>query len=274
MELESIRIVQKNRTNEVYVCREISNGNNLLYTVISIKDKTIAKEYLKIFSDIKADSEKPYIDSFSYEGDFVMVFPYKNERPLESFYMGGSTSISDSEEICVNLILECLTTTLPYPFLYLILKQRRLNLSKDRSVYFDYNIDLAELDSQIEESDCAVQASAILLWILENKASQKPTSYELLKKKNEKQAYNKFSELYKDICITQTRKTKTGLWASIRRWFIENSDRLFRVLLVICLIMGVLVVVSIFSQVVWGDIPWLRVFINTFKYIGKESMIK
>lgn len=60
----------------------------------------------------------------------------------------------------------------------------------------------------------------------------------------------------------------------IRVWFARRQDVLFRILLCICLILGGLALVSLISQLLFGDIPWLRILFNGFKTIGTESLLR
>ena len=89
-----------------------------------------------------------------------MVFPWQQERPLKDFYMGESYTLTECENVCISVIMACITSNLPYPVLYLILEQGQLHLAKDRTVCLGYQIDLAELDPAKSERDCAVQCAS------------------------------------------------------------------------------------------------------------------
>lgn len=274
MRLKCIRIVKRGPVNDILICQDLNVAGGSLYTLLAVKKHKTARTFLEIFEKAEQPENTLFVESFSVEGDFFIVFPYKQERPLKSFYAGGSYSLAECEEICSNTILSCIASGLPYPILYLILKQRQLNLARDHSVYLGFELDLSELDAAKNERDCTVQCAGILLELLEPKASQKAVSYQLLQKKVAKRSYQRFTELYKDIRIAAAPKRKKGLLAAFRRWFNRHRDMLFRILLWICVILVVLVGAAFLTQAVFGDVPWLRFFINSFKTIGTESLLQ
>lgn len=272
MGLKTVRIVKKGDVNDILICKDTGTADGSLYTLIVVKEHTTAKKYLEIFEESDSAAKESYIDSFSQDGNFCMVFPYKNERPVDSFYMGNSYTLAECEDVCINLILACITAAVPYPILYLMLEQNQIHLAKDHSVYFGYQIDLTGLDRTISEKECVVQCARILLELLAPKANQKAVSYILLRKKIAKKSYQKFTELYKDVRIAAVSKKKKGIRAKLKTWYLRNRDRLFRILLGICTVLAVVVVVSFVSQILFGDVPWLRFFINSFKEIGTENL--
>lgn len=274
MYLECIRIVKKSPVNDILICQDRSTASGGLYTLLVIKDHVTAKKYLEIFEQAGISSEDSYVESFSDNGCFCMVFDYKNERPLDRFYSGESYTLAECEEICINLILACISSKLPYPILYLILKQNQIHLSKDHGIYFSYQIDLTELDEKKGERECAVQCSFILKDLLKPKASQKAFSYRILEKKVSRRSYSRFTELYKDIRITAAPDKKKGLRKLLSEWLKRHQDTLFRILLWLCLTVFLIASVSLLSQLLLGDIPWLRIIINGFKEIGTESLVQ
>lgn len=274
MKLECVRVVKESDINDILICQDLSTSAGNLYTLLVIKEHQTAKKYLEVFQKAGIPAQDSYIDSFSHQGNLCMVFEYKQERPLGDFYMGESYTLAECESVCINVIMTCIASNLPYPILYLILKQEQLHLSKDHTVYFSYQIDLTELDPEKTERDCAVACASILRELLRPKASQKAFSYRLLEKKISRKSYDRFTELYKDIRITAAPTKRKGLRKRIKVWFARRQDTLFRILLCICLILGVLALVSLVSQLLFGDIPWLRILFNGFKTIGTESLLK
>lgn len=272
MKLECVRTVRKNDINDILICQDLNTAARNLYTLLVIKEHQTARQYLEVFERAGMSVRDSYIDSFSDRGALCMVFEYKQERSLRDFYMGESYTLAECESICINVIMTCITSKLPYPLLYLLLKQEQLHLSKDHTVYFSYQIDLAELDPEKSERDCAVACASVLRELLRAKASQKAFSYQLLEKKISKKSYDRFTELYKDIRIAGVSGQKQGIRKRIKAWFARRQDVLFRILLCICLVLGVLALVSILFQLIFGDIPWLRILFNGFKTIGTETL--
>lgn len=274
MRLKCIHIVKKGTANDIMVCQDLNSSGGSLYTLLIVKKHKTARKFLEIFEKSEQKENSSIVECFSVESEFFIVFPYKQERLLLSFYNGKSYSLTECEDICINVILTCISSGLPYPILYLILEQRQLHLSRDHSVYLGYQIDLSELDESRTERDCTVQCARLLIELLEAKSSQKAVSYVLLQKKVAKRSYQKFTELYKDIRIAAAPKKKKGLLAALKRVFMRNRDRLFGILLWICVLLIIFVIASFLTQAFLGDIPWLRFFMNSFKTIGTESLLQ
>lgn len=274
MKLECVRIVKKGRTNDILICQDLSSAARNRYTLLVLKEHQTVKRYLEVFEKAGLAAQDSYIDSFSDQGAFCMVFPYQQERPLRDFYMGESYTLSKCENVCISVIMACITSNLPYPILYLILEQGQLHLAKDHTVCLGYQIDLEELDIEKTERDCAVQCASILRDLLKPRASQKAFSYRLLEKKISRKSYGQLTELYKDIRITAAPGQKRGLRKRIAGWFLRNQDGLFRFLLYVCVILAGLTLISLLFQLITGDIPWLRLFFNGFKTIGTETLVR
>ena len=273
MQLVSVRLVLRNEINEVHVCRNLIDKSQGLYTVIYVKDHSYVKRFLTVCEQTEK-KEDFFVDCFSDGENQVIVFPYVKERELDSFYRPDMLTLSECEDICINTIIACMSSTLPWPILYLILSQRQLHLSRDGSVYLGYFIDLTDLDVNANERDCTVQCASILLELLRPKEGRQANSLKLLDKKVVKASYSRFVELYKDIRISAVPKEKVGF---IRRFFRRiggNKDGLFRLLLWISIILASFVILSFLSQLIFGDVPWLRLFINSFDKIGTESLLQ
>lgn len=274
MRLKCIRIIERTKVNDIMICQDLSSTEEALYTVLVVYDHEVVKKFLTVYEQSTYSKEASCIESFSAQGAFVIVYPYFKERALRDFYMGDSYQLSECEEICINTILACIASEIPYPILYLILEQRQLHLAKNHNVYLGLSIRLEELDQNKTEQDCAVQCARILRELLEPKSSQKAISYQLLDKKIAKKSYRRFTELYKDIRIAAAPKKRRGLLSSVRAWFIRNRDQIFRVMFWVCILLVLVVIATFVTQAIFGDIPWLRLFINGFKYIGTESLLQ
>lgn len=274
MRLKCIRVIERTKINDIMICQDLNAAEEGVYTVLVIYDHEVVRRFLAVYEQSDYATESSCIESFSDQGAFVVVYPYLKERALKDFYMGDVYKLSECEEVCINTILACIAAEIPYPILYLILEQRQLHLAKNHNVYMGYAIRLEELDPEKTERDCAVQCAKILKELLEPKASQKAISYQLLDKKISKRSYHRFTELYKDIRIASAPKKRRGLRAGVQAWFTRNKDRLFHVLFWVCILLLILVIATFITQAFFGDIPWLRLFINGFKKIGTESLLQ
>jgi hypothetical protein len=276
MRLEGIRIIKTAGEYKCLVCKDLTSGGKSLCTVLAVHDHEVVRAMLEIFEgqEDRPEEEKTLLDHFSMGEEYIFVFPYRRERPLDSFYMGDAYPLQECEDVCINVLLTCISCNLPYPFLYLILSQRQLNITRDHSIFFSYAVDPQELDISKNERDCTVECARILLGLLESKANQKAISYQILSKKIANKSYQKFTELYRDIRITAAPKEKHGILAKIRAFFRRNMDFFFRILLVVSIVLGLVALVLLLTNTIFGDIPFLRIFFNGFKKIGTESLLQ
>lgn len=274
MQLNCIQTILVSDCNDIYVCVDEKTSTQNKYMVLVIKSHDIIKKYIEISSQVDYAKDLYLVDHFSEQGKYVLVFPYIKRRPLKDFYISRSLELVDCEDICSNLVLSCIQSGLPFPLLYEVIKQGQLNLNRDHSIYITYELDLSELDETKTEKDCVIECARILLSLFESKQKQKAISYTLLQKKIRSQSYSRFTELYKDITIAAQPKKKLNIVGRIKALWKRSKDGLFRLFLVLCVLLIVFAALSLVSQVIFGDVPWLRIFFNNFKQIGTESLIQ
>ncbi len=270
---EAVSSLLHGKVNDCYVAKNAGNDNGVMYTLVVIHDHETVLSLLEIYGD-ESDYEGPLVETFSSGHDFVLVYPYRTERALRSFYVGEVYELERCEEICFNLILTCMTSGIKYPLLYLILDQWLLNIARDDSIYISFGIDLEHLDITMTEKDCATQCADIVLELLSSKAKEKSVVYELLQKKVANKSYSTFTELYRDMRIAATPVKKGNIIRSVKLFFRRNSDTLFGILFWICLIAAIVALILLITNLVVGDIPFLRLFYNSFKKIGTESLVQ
>ncbi len=274
MRLHTVRKVAETASCDILVCENEDDPGLGYLTVIDVKDHKVIQRFLSIYEKANVPQEERNMTYFSAEGKNRVVFPFVRERPLKDFYMGRVLSVEECEEICRNLIMACMTCGLPAPVLYLVLTQGQVHLSADFSVYLSYMIDLTEIDESIGEADCVRVCAEILRDILEVKEKDKAQSYALLQKKTRRASYLTFTELYKDVEIAGVRRRKRNIFALLRYWFEDNKDRLFKVLIVVVTLLLIFTIVTLLTNAIFGDVPWLRLFIRSFEKIGLESLLQ
>jgi hypothetical protein len=259
--------------NDVMICEEITGSRGSYYTLVAVKDHETVGKLLRVIKQSE-QSMDCCVDMFSSNHCFCMVFPYIKERRLADFYMAKAMSLAACEDICLNLLMQCMSSSLPYPLLELVLKQGQIHLLRDNSIVLGYCIDLQELDEKSGQKECTMQCALRIRELLQEKATKKNVSYQLLLKKIPKQSYQGFRELYKDIRLSKTSIGKPDIKKRLQGYWQQKQPAVFHVLLYLSVILAVVVLIMFLSNVIWGDIPFLRVFFNTFKQIGTESLIK
>lgn len=268
-----LNVIQKvlvTNTNDVYVCNDLENKTSNYYTVVIIKDHSIGWKIIKDLENNRQNHTKKdelvYIEYFSIQEDIGIVFPYVHERPLNQFYMGRLLMLSESEEICTNLILHCLSSCLPKPLLYLILSQEMIHIARDNRISFSYTLDLGSYDETKQEKDCAGKCGELIVKLLEQCNKRKVRSLELIRKKTYKGGYENFIELYKDLQLAATSTNKVH---KKRKW-----NGLFRLLIIICIFLTFLALIMLLSQLIFGEISLYRLLSNPFNRIGTETLTK
>lgn len=273
MTLETVMDVYKGKVNDIYVCVDNTTGRNNYYTVLVVKDHDTVKKILTVIKD-NEDRQDSFVDMFSNQNCFCIVFDYVKERNIDDFYVAEETPIKTCVDIGLNLVVQCMASRLPYPFLALVLEQRQIQLLRDNSISLSYNLDLEQLDEKANEATCVMQCAILLRDFLKRKIPKKNITYKLLLKKIPKGSYHEFRELFKDIQLSATQMGKMGIKARIKEHFSKNSSTYFRLFLALAILLTCIALPMFISQMMWGDIPFLRVFFNTFKHIGTESLLK
>ena len=272
MTLDLVRVISAGRYNDVAVCRDSSSPLEVYYTLIIIKDRDCARNVLTALEE-KCPGERgeAYNVCFAYNDSLCYLFPYRPERPLERFAPAQITNPCQWEEICINLVMECLSAKLPHPLLALALESGNVHIEKDNSVYFSYFFDLGQLNSDDDESACARRCAEMMLSLLDPGA-KKVKSAKLMTKKLSRNAFRNLSELYRDIKVSALPQKKPGFKARMQAFWQRNKDRLFRLLLVLCVIILSCALVMGLMHIFLGNIPLFRLFENSFGTIGTRRL--
>ncbi len=280
MVLQQTQEVFQGKVNDVIVCQDMASAGKAYYTVLVVHNRDVAKRLLELFHGGRAQAKERFVADFTWKDAYLMVFDYVRERPLKDFFTSEIASLAECEELCLNLVVECMACGVPYPVLYLQLLQDQIHISKDKNVYLGYCIDLSQFMGRITERECATLCAQKIFPMLgevsmgKNGKVSKATSYKLLEKRSWKSGYYRFTDLYKDLRMAAVPLKKDGIFLRIKRFFRHNQDRLFRILLVVCVLLGLLALLMILSQMIFSDVPFLRLFVNTFQQIGTESLLQ
>lgn len=274
MTLQKTQEVFRGKVNDVIVCQDISDGGKVYYTVLIVHDRDIAKKLMSMFHVKAGQSRNKFVTDYTWKDSYLMVFDYVRERPLERFFASEISSLGACEQMGLNLTVECLASGIPYPILFLQLKQGQIHIARDRSIYLGYCIDLEVFSEKVTEKDCATLCAKIVFSYIEEMKSAKATSYKLLEKKLWKGGYQRFTDFYKDLKMASQPLKKEGIIAKIKKFYRHNQDRIFRLVMIICILLGIFAFAMIVSQLIFSDVPFLRMFINPFKQIGTESLLQ
>ena len=274
MTLQKTQEVFRGKVNDVIVCQDTSSVGKVYYTVLVIRDKDIARKLMNLFHKNECQGKKRFVADYTWKDTYMMVFDYVRERPLDKFFSSEILSLQECEQMGLNLTVECLAGGIPYPLLFLQLKQGQIHISKDKSIYLGYCVDLEEFSDKVTEKECATLCAKIVFSYIEKWKSGKATSYKLLEKKLWKSGYQRFTDFYKDMKMASQPLKKEGIVAKFKKFYRHNQDRIFRMVMIVCILLGVLTLAMIVSQLIFSDVPFLRMFVNPFKQIGTESLLQ
>jgi hypothetical protein len=272
MTLAVVMDVYHGKVNDVVIC-ENERAKGTYYTVIRITNHNTVKKFLAMMEQYP-DKKECVIDMFNSEDGFLVVMGYCRPRNIRDFFATGVNSVERAERISLNLIAECIGSSLPYPLLELVLKERNIQLLQDDSVTLGYMTDLEPMNVDAGEAECAHECARIVRELITPVADKRTMSLQILDKKIPLRNYKTFREIYRDIHIILDGTKKQGFFGRIKSWFARNQEGIFRVLLWISIILLILVVLMVLSNVIFGDIPFMRIFFNSFKKIGTESMLQ
>lgn len=272
MTLVAVMDAYHGEVNDVMICED-EQAKGAYYTVLKITDHNTVRKLLGVL-EMYPDKRDCVIDMFACEDGFLVVMGYCRTRPLTEFFGTGAQSRERAERISLHLVAACIGSGLPYPLLELALKQCQVHLRQDDSVDIGCVLDLKQLDPAGGERVCANACAHLVRKLLDQVPARRMVSLQLLNKKIPLQNYYTFRELYQDLHISSEGGPRRGLLGRIRAWGLRNQEGIFRVLLWISVFLLILVVLMALSNVVFGDIPFMRLFFNSFKRIGTESMLQ
>lgn len=271
MELYVIWEILHGAANDVVVCRDLRSPTGIYYTVLVVHDRTCLRGLLQL---LEQEGQTPYLAKFAQNEAICLVFPYREERKMSTFAQGQMRTPQDREAVSINLVVECLALQVPSPFLQLMLEQNCVQLSQDNSVYFSYCLDLSQMDLTTGDAQCATICAEMILNLLEGSSKKQNhlKSFRLIRKKLNKNAYKNLPELYRDVKLSALSTEKIGVRKKFNGFIARNKDYMFHFLLVVCGLLIVLTLAMILSQLLYNDIPWLRLFEAGFETIGTETL--
>lgn len=256
------------RINDSYVCQKAGTGKKCILNVITgvkASKKLIAALYGE-------DREKPKAEAFTYMDKLCIEFPYYESRSITRFCDNDINTVQDYEKVLSNIAFECLSCELPFPILYLALCQQKLNLYSNLDVSIDYAIDFAKFNPSRGEADCIKACLSIMLRLYDDRFKRGSAVYGIISKKNKRDAYRSFMELYSDVRNSGISIERRKLSDRLKAFFVRYGNIIFTIFKVIVVILAVVIIIMVICQIFLGDIPFIRIFTNTFLEIGKRRL--
>lgn len=273
MELDVIWEILHGTANDVVVCRDLRSPTGIFYTVLVVHDRTCLRQLLQL---LEQEGQSPYVAQFAQNESMCLVFPYREERKMSTFAQGQMLTAQDREAVSINVVIECLALQVPSPFLTLLLEQDCVQLGQDNHVYFSYSLDLSKLNLETTDAQCTAMCAELILNLLEGsgRKTKNLKSFRLIRKKLLKHAYKNLPELYRDVKLSSLSTEKVGFRKKFDGFMLRNKDMMFHLLLFACGLLILIALAMMVSQLIYNDIPWLRLFESGFEVIGTETLLQ
>lgn len=258
------------KINDSYVCLKSGNGKKCILNIIA--DTKVSKKLITIL--YVGSQEKVKTDTFTWMDKLCVELPYYESRSITRFCDNDINTVYDYEKVLSNMVFQCLSCELPFPVLYLALCQQKLNLYSNLDVSIGYAIDFTKLNPSRGEADCIKACLSIMLRIYDERFRQDSAVFRVISKKNRRDAYRSFMELYSDVQNSSITIERRKLSEGVKDFFIKYGHAIFTILKVIIVILAIVIVVMLICQIFLGDIPFIRIFTNTFMKIGTRELDK
>lgn len=268
--IKQIATLMECEANDVVLCYGF-DGEILLG--LKIKDRSLNVEILSVFAESGTKSSSLPASGY-IEEDMVFLFPYREERLLMNFIekddaMGPSTE--GRLKVAREFTEVCIYSDLPFPLLYPVLSQSRINIDKNGEIYPDMCIDLVEFSTERTQQDCVTVLASMLCSFFENAKGKNAELKKLIAQKIERQSYSTFEEVYRDIRIFESIEKEKGLMNRLRQLSV-SQDSMYKFLKVCAFVVILFLLVVVVSMVIYGDVPLLRLFRNGFSQIGTRFL--
>jgi hypothetical protein len=269
---ECISHVLHTDANDSYICKKIQNSDKKQYVINVIHKRNIAKSFLSALH--KSENTSDCIDYFTWEQNFCIVLPYSGSRNIRKFFIPEAISSKDCHKIYRNMVFSCMTAQVPYPLLYLVLKQKKLNLSEDYGISVDYCIDMSAFDENTGEEECLRECLSFILILADEKGTDNYATYQVLSKRYMRGSYTTFLELYRDIENSDLMLEKDNIFRKLKRGWFQYGQRLWLIIKLVLFVIGIVAIILFICEFLFGDVPFMRIFVNSFKVIGDRNLAK
>ncbi|MCR5777166.1 MAG: hypothetical protein K6G84_07105 [Lachnospiraceae bacterium] len=267
-QLNILQVLRESDSYNEYVVETLGSFNGDYRLVWMVKDHNMASRLVKMLHEIKLCS------IFSSDGSTCFSFPYEQSRPIERFYYKNAFKREDKNSVIRAVVVLCMTEKLPESILYRLLSEKQIMLNKDKSVYFNYAVELENIDEKHTEAECVMKCASLIIDLLDTDDKQDKVSRELILKKYLRNEYRRWVDLYRDIKLVTVNLKKKSIKDEVKKVAVSKKELFVRILVTVCLILVALTLLVILSQIITGRTPLFNLFTRSFETIGTESLLK
>lgn len=204
---EVLGTLYEGKANTAYLCGIYNSGSEKRYTINVVSEQRLYRRLVRMFSA----SEGAGTDFFTMDDKLCLVFEYNTRRLFDSFFMRDRISLKSGENLFLNIVNACIESSLPYPYLYMVITQKRINVYDDGSVSIDYAVDLERISDEFTQVQCT-EALLIELMKFYDETEKTSVSRQIITKKYRRSAYSSLEEFGSDLALNRmsTKKDSTA----------------------------------------------------------------
>lgn len=136
-----IRMLSSTNCCEISVCKDLTEEKNKTYLLVCLKDMDIIYKTITFFTSLKENTSfEDFVDCFSQNGYFYIVFDYKEKDLLYDKIKEKGFHLKERLEIAKNLLTEITLQNMPKYLQYEALSQNNLLLDDTLTVKFNYSL--------------------------------------------------------------------------------------------------------------------------------------
>jgi hypothetical protein len=87
-------------------------------------------------------------------------------------------------------------------------------------------------------------------------------------------SYTTFLELYRDIENSDLMLEKDNIFRKLKRGWFQYGQRLWLIIKLVLFVIGIVAIILFICEFLFGDVPFMRIFVNSFKVIGDRNLAK
>lgn len=248
------------KVNDVMTADKLSGDKENEDMIVKVKDPEISKKLAEMFGEFR---KKDFI-TFCAGENFCIWTPYMQRRKITEYIYSVTETFDEIAKICKAMYDRVFFSDLPDAFMYLILKERKINISEEKRLYFTYDLDLSNLEEGIEKKDCARELGYIVEELISDEKFSEFTITKLMKKKNSEGGYEDFSELLYDIKRMGLLGRVEGRFDKVKDFILTYEIVMAKIAIAICLAVVCIVGIVYF----WDKID----LSGSFDIIGTENL--
>lgn len=261
-------LLRTGKMNNILLARETTGGRSKMAKfqerdciLLEVENKEISKGLSGMLWCYYNES----LYDFSGDGKYFIVAPYTMDRDIRKYMPALIQDSGDVFKVCRRLIDKISELSLPIPLIYIILRERKINIDKCRDIYFTYDLDLSKLDVNKNEAHCANECAALLEEILISNNCENYGITKLIKIKNKNGGYGSFAELALDWQEEGLfKKFDSGFLDKVKLYWLKYRKYIVRVVIILSVLSVIAAASMLFSKVVLRR--------GSFEYIGTERL--